>query len=155
MEKPEQGHARSRPSTTTLGRGTGEWASDGGQEGLLAGFRWSDAGTKSREGSRPHAVASRLLGQVELGVGGAQERRLVARVFGKAREGMASVAASVLRTNSAAVPFVSSISFKPRSGPSTLTVVARLSEVVPLGASTVTLKRPSTPTPVRGSTMCE
>ena len=41
----------------------------------------------------------------------------------------------------------------PATGPSTLVAVAKASAVVASGAITVTAEKPSTPSPVRGSTM--
>jgi hypothetical protein len=69
------------------------------------------------------------------------------------REGLLPL--SVSRMNSAAALSVASIRRSPRSGPSTARTIVRLSAPVSLGATTVTVMRPTSPIPVFGSTMCE
>jgi hypothetical protein len=54
-----------------------------------------------------------------------------------------------------AAPRVRATSASPSTGPSTDTAVASPSESVPLGAITVTLRRPVRAAPLRGSMMCE
>src|SRR5258708_2300608 len=58
---------------------------------------------------------------------------------------------SVLRTTREATPSNSSRIAKPRSGPRTATTLVKLSDIIPRRATTVTLIRPTSPTPVRGS----